>query len=47
MATRVTIVLDDIILKKLRVKQSKLIKETTKSVSFSRVVNETLRKCMK
>ena len=47
MANRITIVFDDIILKKLRDKQSKLIKETTKSVSFSRVVNETLRKCMK
>jgi len=47
MAKRVTIVLDDILLMKLRRKQAQLIKESTKSVSFSRVLNETLRKCIK
>ena len=38
---------DGDVFKKLRVKQAKLIKESTESVSFSRVVNETLRKCIK
>ncbi len=47
MSKRVTIVLDDDLVKKLRDKQAKLIKESAKSVSFSRVVNETLRKGIK
>ena len=47
MGKRVTIVLDDDLVKKLREKQAKLIKESTKSVSFSSVVNETLRKGIK
>ncbi len=47
MGQRITIVLDDDLVKKLREKQAKLIKESTKSVSFSRVVNETLRKGIK
>ena len=47
MGTRITIVLDDELLKKLREKQSKLIKVSPKSVSFSRVLNETLRKNLK
>jgi len=47
MSKRITIVLDDNLLMKLRRKQAQLIKESTKSVSFSRVLNETLRKCIK
>ncbi len=47
MGKRVTVVLDDYIVKKLREKQAKLIKESVKSVSFSRVLNMTLRKCIK
>ncbi|MEK0351807.1 MAG: hypothetical protein QQN57_02810 [Nitrosopumilus sp.] len=47
MAKRITILLDDIILKKLREKQVKLIKESTSSVSFSRVINQQLRKGLK
>ena len=47
MVNRVTIVIDGDILKKLREKQSKLIKRTTKYVSLSRVINETLRKGIK
>lgn len=47
MAKRVTIVLQDDLVKKLREKQSKLIKESTKSVSFSSVVNEYVRKGLK
>ena len=41
------IVLDDDLVKKLRDKQSKLIKESAKSVSFSSVINQTLRKGIK
>lgn len=47
MAKRVTIILDDVNLKKLRTKQAKKIKDTAKPVSFSRIVNETLRKNLK
>ncbi len=47
MGKRITIVLDTDLLKKLREKQAKRIKETTKSVSFSSVVNDTLRKGIK
>ena len=43
----ITIILDDDLLKKLREKQAKLIKESTKSVTFSKVVNDTLRKVLK
>ena len=47
MGKRITIVLDDDLLKKLREKQAKLIRETSESVSFSNVVNNTLRKNIK
>ncbi|MCH8085352.1 MAG: hypothetical protein IIC15_02850 [Thaumarchaeota archaeon] len=47
MSKRVTIVLDDDLLKKLREKQASLIKKSTKSVSFSRVVNEAIRQGLK
>ena len=44
---RVTIVLDDSLAKKLRVIQSKKISKSNKSVSFSKVINEELRKALK
>ena len=47
MAKRITIILDDDLLKKLHEIQAKQIKESTKSVSLSRVLNETLRKSLK
>lgn len=47
MAQRVTIMLDDDLAKKLHEIQAKKIKESTKSVSFSAVLNETLRKKIK
>jgi hypothetical protein len=47
MGQRITVVLDDDLVKKLREKQAKQIKESVKSVSFSRVLNMTLRKCIK
>ena len=46
-AKRITIMLDDDLLKKLHEMQAKLIKESSKSVSFSRVLNETIRKKLK
>lgn len=47
MAKRITIMLDDDILKKLHEIQAKQIKETSQSVSFSSVLNETIRKKLK
>jgi len=47
MALRITIMLDDDIAKKLRLKQAKLLKTSTKSVSFSAVLNQTLREALK
>lgn len=46
MAKRVTLILDDDIMKKLRLLQAKMIKNTTTHVSFSKIVNETLRKSL-
>lgn len=42
MSNRVTIVLDSTNAEKLRVLQSKMIKMTSKSVSFSHVINMVL-----
>ncbi len=47
MAQRITIMLDDELAKKLRIMQAKLIKESTKSVSFSKVLNETVKQGLK
>ncbi len=47
MSQRITIVLDDDLVITLRQKQAKLITKSTKSVSFSRVLNDTLRKSIK
>jgi len=47
MARRVTVVLDDELVKKLRNVQSKKIDKSKKSVSFSSVINEELRKAIK
>ncbi len=47
MGKRITVVLDDDLVKKLHEKQSKLIKESLKSVSFSTVINQTVRKGIK
>jgi len=47
MARRVTVVLDDELVKKLRNVQSKKIAKSKKSVSFSSVINEELRKSLK
>ena len=47
MGKRITVVLDDDLVKNLHEKQAKQIKESVKSVSFSSVVNMTLRKSIK
>ena len=44
---RITIVLDDHLLKKLHERQAALIKKSVESVSFSRVLNDTLRNGIK
>lgn len=43
---RITIMIDEDIDRKIRLKQAKLIQKTNGSVSFSRVVNDALRKCL-
>jgi len=43
---RITVVLDDEVIKKLRVIQSKNISQLLKSVSFTSVVNNQLRKAI-
>lgn len=47
MASRITIMLEDELVKKLRIKQSKLIQESNKAVSFSQVINDTLKNNLK
>ena len=42
MSRRVTIMIDEENFKKLRILQSKLLKQTDSSVSFSKVLNETV-----
>jgi len=47
MSKRITIMLDDDLLRKLYELQAKQIKDSTKSVSFSCVLNEVVRKNLK
>lgn len=47
MAKRITIMIDDDLDKKLRQLQAKLIQETSSSISYSQVINETVRKSIK
>jgi hypothetical protein len=47
MKKRVTIVLDENLVKKLRIMQAKKISKIQESVSFSRIVNEVLEKGLK
>lgn len=44
MGERITIVLDPDVHKELRDEQAKKIKEENRSISFSRIVNDRLRK---
>ena len=47
MGRRVTIVIEDDLYKKLRERQAKLIRETEGPVSFSKVINQSVRKRIK
>jgi hypothetical protein len=47
MFKRITIMIDEDLDKKLRLIQAKAIQNTTSSVSYSRVINEELRKKLK
>ena len=47
MTKRVTIVIDDDLDKKLRLRQAKMIQQEQSSYSFSRVLNQALRKNLK
>jgi len=47
MSQRITSMFDDDIVKKLRDRQAKQIQNSQSSVSFSKVLNETLRKALK
>ena len=43
MAKRITIMLDDDMDRKLRIKQADLIRKSQSSISFSKVINDVLR----
>jgi len=43
MARRITVLLDDDVIKKLRTKQALEIKKSSKSVSFSKIIADTLK----
>ena len=47
MSKRITLMLDDYLEKKLRGIQAKKIHSTASSVSFSKIINEVLRKSLK
>jgi len=47
MGVRVTVVLDEPNIEKLRGLQAKMIKSSTKSVSFSRVLNSVIEEGLK
>jgi len=47
MSNRVTIMIDEDLDKKLRLRQAKMIQQTNSSYSYSRVLNDTLRKVLK
>jgi hypothetical protein len=47
MSKRVTIMIDEDLDKKLRLRQAKMIQEKQSSYSYSKVLNESLRKNLK
>ena len=47
MAKRITIMMHDDIDRKLRIIQSRIIKEENNTCSYSRVVNDTLRRALR
>lgn len=47
MSKRITVVLDDDLVKKLRIIQSKKILQSSDYVSFSKIINDVLRRTLK
>lgn len=47
MSKRITVMIDDEVIEKLRILQAKQIKETSSAVSFSQIINDTLKKNLK
>ena len=47
MSKRVTIMIDDDLDKKLRLRQAKMIQQEQSSYSYSKEINESLRKILK
>ena len=47
MVKRITVMLDDDVIKKLRIIQAKQIRDSEKSVSFSKIINQQLQKIQK
>ena len=47
MASRITVIVDDEVLKKLRELQAKKLQASKENVSFSSVVNEILKNALK
>ena len=47
MSKRVTIMIDDDLDKKIRLRQAKMIQQEQSSYSYSKVLNEALRKVLK
>ena len=47
MAKRITVMIDDDLEKKLRLRQAKMIQQEQASYSYSKVLNEVLRKSLK
>jgi len=47
MRRRVTIMIDDDLNKKIRLRQAKMIQQNKTSYSFSKALNDTLRKSLK
>ncbi len=47
MSRRVTVIIDEDLDKKIRLRQAKLIRQEQSSYSYSRVLNETIRKGLK
>jgi len=47
MSKRITIMIDEDLDKKLRLRQAKMILQYRSSCSYSKVLNETLRKALK
>ncbi len=47
LSVRVTVLLDDKLVEKVRLKQAKLIQKTRKAVSFSHVLNMTIEAGLK